>query len=163
VRIACVAAVLIVAGCGGTRTVVETRTVTLEPPRDTAFFGHIKSLKRQGDHFVMRFDPAWFLGGVTANTAAAEDGAVDPGQPVPNDYYIVDESDRLLTFRVAGNARVRVLTYPGRVHPTRISVAQLAQIVRGKSRIRLFEPLDSGLWITLHINTVRTIDQQYRP
>ena len=27
----------------------------------------------------MRFDPAWFLTGITANTAAAEDGAVAPG------------------------------------------------------------------------------------
>ena len=44
----------------------------------------------------MRFDPAWFLSGDTANTAAAEDGAVEPGQPVPNDNYVVEEGHRLL-------------------------------------------------------------------
>ena len=48
-------------------------------------FGHIKSLKRDGDGYRLRFDPAWFTSGVTANEAAAEDGAVELGQPVPND------------------------------------------------------------------------------
>lgn len=37
-------------------------------------FGHISSLTRKGDQYEMRFDPAWFTSGVTANTAAAEDG-----------------------------------------------------------------------------------------
>jgi hypothetical protein len=155
------ALVAVAAGCGGTKTVVKTRTVTLEPPRDTAFFGHIESLTRKGDHFVMRFDPAWFLGGETANRAAAADGAVEPGEPVPNDYYIVDEGHRLLTYRVPGNARVLVLTRA--VHPERITVAELARIVRGTSGMRLFEPLDSGVWITVRIDTVRRIEQQYRP
>jgi hypothetical protein len=59
---------------------------------------HIKSLERSGDHYLLRFDPAWFTSGVTANTVAAEDGAVEPGQPVPNDNYVVDESHRLLTY-----------------------------------------------------------------
>ena len=48
----------------------------------------------------MRFDPAWFLSGETANRAAAEDGAVPPGQPVPNDNYRVEEGHRLLTYLV---------------------------------------------------------------
>jgi hypothetical protein len=78
---AALALVVVAAGCGGTKTVVETKTVTLEPPRDTAVFGHIVSLTRKGDHFVMRFDPAWFLSGQTANQAAAADGAVEPGEP----------------------------------------------------------------------------------
>jgi hypothetical protein len=39
-------------------------------------------------------DPAWFLSGVTANVAAAEDGVVTAGQPVPNDNHVVNESHR---------------------------------------------------------------------
>ena len=64
-------------------------TVTTEtrrgfgPPAELVEFGYIKSLDAKGSRYEMRFDPAWFLSGVTANTAAAEDGAVPPGQPVP--------------------------------------------------------------------------------
>jgi hypothetical protein len=159
--LAAVALVAVAAGCGGTTTVVRTRTVTLEPPRDTALFGHIQSLTRKGDHYVMRFDPAWFLSGETANTAAAADGAVDPGQPVPNDNYVVEEGHRLLTYLVPGRARVFVLTRA--VHPERITVAELAKILSRTSAMRLFESLDSGVWITVRIDTVRTIVQQYRP
>jgi len=35
-------------------------------------FGHISSLSRSGDLYDMRFDPAWFTSGATANAAAAE-------------------------------------------------------------------------------------------
>jgi hypothetical protein len=80
---------------------------------------------------------------------------------VPNDYYIVEEGHRLLTYPVADGARVTVLT--GAVKPKRISVAELAKVVDGTSAVKLFEPLDSGVWITVRIDTVRSIKQQYRP
>ena len=54
-----------------------TKTVTVKPCGDR-IFGHIKSLERSGDHYLLRFDPAWFTSGVTANTVAAEDGASIP-------------------------------------------------------------------------------------
>ena len=162
------------AGCGGTKTVTETKTVTvaattkagLGPPPELVEYGHIKSLSRRGDHFELRFDPAWFLSGEAANTAAAEDGAVDPGQPVPNDNYVVEEGHRLQTYLVARDAHVTVLTrrgHPAQLGATPITVSELARIVRGKSRVRLFEPLATGVWITVRVDTVRAIDQQYRP
>src|SRR6266540_3523618 len=106
------AAVALVAAAGfaslafGTSSV---KRVAVQPCGDR-IYGHVKSLERTGDHFELRFDPAWFTSGLTANTAAAEDGAVEPGQPVPNDNYVVDEGHRLLTYRVAANAHVTVLT-----------------------------------------------------
>ena len=112
----CLAAVLVLAaGCGGTKTV--TRTVTVDSsakqgvgaPLEHVEFGYIKSLEQKGAGYELKFDPAWFLSGETANKAAAEDGAVPPGEPVPNDNYVVDEGHRLLTYRVAPDARVTVL------------------------------------------------------
>ena len=122
---------------------------------------------RKGDHYELRFDPAFWLNGVTANTAAAEDGAVEPGEPVPNDYYIVDESHRLLKYLVRPRAHVTVLVNngnPGSSRP-RSRVSELAEIVStGKSsRRKLFEPLESGVWIRYRIDTVCALDQQYRP
>ena len=140
------------------------RTVAVKPCGDR-IFGHIKSLERSGDHYQLRFDPAWFTSGVTANTAAAEDGAVDPGQPVPNDNYVVDESHRLLTYLVPESTPVTVLTRDGTgpLGETPSTVAELDLIVNGGEHRALFEPLDSGVWIRVHVDTVCSLDQQYRP
>jgi hypothetical protein len=164
---------LATAGCGTTKTVTKTVMVPgpavksgLGAPQQTVQFGYIKSLVRKGGRYVLRFDPAWFLSGVTANTAAAEDGAVEPGQPVPNDNYVLTEGHRLLTYFVRSDARATVLTQhgnPGQLGATRITVSQLAELVRGESHLKLFEPIATGFWITVRIDTVRTLDQQYHP
>jgi hypothetical protein len=114
----------------------------------------------------MRFDPAWFTSGRTANVAAAADGVVSPGEPVPNDNYEIEEGHRLLTYLVAPDARVTVITRhgdPAQLGATRITVAQLAALVRGDEPVALFEPLDSGVWIRVKGDTVCAADQQYRP
>ncbi|MGE5689566.1 MAG: hypothetical protein ACM33B_03320 [Pseudomonadota bacterium] len=169
------AALLAVGACGGS-TATRTTTVTvaettptgdaLSPPRERVEFGHIRSLRRAGDGWQLTFDPAWFLSGETANKAAAEDGVVSPGEPVPNDNYRVEEGHRLLTYRVADDARVSVITRhgdPAQLGATPISVAELARVVAGTSTVKLFEPLDSGVWLTTDIDTVRAIQQQYQP
>jgi hypothetical protein len=154
------------AGCASTKTVTKTVTVTAvrpaqAPPARQTLFGHINSLEAKGGDFVMRFDPEWFLSGSTANAAAAEDGAVEPGQPVPNDNYRVDEGHRLFTYKVLADAHVTVITKAPTGTP--ITVSQLAHIVNGTSKLKLFEPLESGVWIVVHDDTIRTIDQQYQP
>jgi hypothetical protein len=152
--------VAIVAGCGTTKTV--TRTVTA-PQKSLKQFGYIRSLTRKGDRFVMRFDPAQFLTGEAANVAAAQDGAVDPGQPVPNDSYVVNESERTYTYFVAPDARVTVLR--DGVDGSPITLAQLAELVAGGNPFGkpLFEPLVTGFWMTYEIDTVHRLDQQYHP
>lgn len=160
----------LVAGCGGTKTVTTTVTTTVTvdatakrgvgAPGETVQFGYIRSLTRKGTGYELRFDPALFLSGETANVAAAEDGAVEPGQPVPNDYYAVDEGHRLFTYRVPADAKVTVLTKSPESTP--ITVAELAQIVAG-DRPQPWEPLVTGFWLRARIDTVRSLDQQYRP
>jgi hypothetical protein len=164
-------AAFVAAGCGGTKTVTKTVTVAstpktgFGPPTELVEFGHIKSLKRKANGYEMRFDPAWYLSGVTANTAAAEDGAVPPGQPVPNDNYRLDEGHRLLMYLVPEDAHVTVLTRHGEgsLGETTIPVSELVNIVNGGQHRPLFEPLTTGVWIRYHIDTVRSIDQQYQP
>jgi hypothetical protein len=143
----------------------ESAPVAAQPCGER-LFGHIRSLVRKDDQYELRFDPAWFTSGETANTAAAEDGAVEPGQPVPNDNYVIDESHRLLTYLVPPTAHVTVLVNNQTgILSTPITVAELAEIVRtGKSsRRKLFEPLESGVWIRTRIDTACALDQQYRP
>jgi len=127
-------------------------------------FGHISSLARKGDQYEMRFDPAWFTSGVTANTAAAEDGVVEPGEPVPNDNYRIEEGHRLLTYLVPSEAHVTVLTNDGTgIMSTPIGVPELAQLLNGEKPVELFEPLDTGVWIRIDLDTVCALDQQYQP
>jgi hypothetical protein len=136
-------------------------------PHVQALWGHISSLDRKRRRFEMRFDPAWWLGGLTASRAAFE----DTGSPdVPNDYYVVDESHRLLTYVVAPSARVTVLTNGKRgICATKIPVSELAQIVKGKNpkRRALLDPRNHlGFWIRVgfkYPNPVRSLDQQYQP
>ena len=114
----------------------------------------------------LRFDPAWFLSGVTANKAAAAEGAVEPGQPVPNDNYRVDEAHRSFTYIVPDDAKVTVITNrgnPAQLGATPIGVAELARIVNGTSTMKLFEPLDSGVWLTIKGDRAVAIDHQYQP
>jgi hypothetical protein len=129
-------------------------------------FGHVSSLAQKGGQYEMRFDPALLTSGITANTAAAEDGVVEPGEPVPNDNYRIDEGHRLLTYLVDPDAHVTVLTREGdppNVGATPITVPELAQLVDGEEPIELFEPLDTGVWIRVNVDTVCAIDQQYQP
>lgn len=131
------------------------------PPREIVLYAHAKSLVRRGGHWELRVDPAQFLSGLTAQRAAVDDGAIAPGEAVPNDYYTRDESHRLLTFRVAPRAHVTVLTRGPKATP--ITVPELARALAGKKiRQRLFEP-QAGYWIRVAGDTVRALDQQYTP
>jgi hypothetical protein len=173
----------VAAGCGGTKTVTKTvgttvtKTATVTstsksqatpllsvqlPPAAPAgqmvLYGHIKSLARKSGRFEMRFDPAWWLTGVAAEAAAVEDGATSPGQGVPNDYYIVDEGHRLLTYVVTPNAPVTIVT--GGAGHARSTVSELAQRLSGKN------PSGFGFWIRVgdkYPNPVLSLDQQFQP
>jgi hypothetical protein len=182
----------VAAGCGSTKTITKTvgTTVTTTatvtstsksqatplpsvqlPPAAPAgqmvLYGHIKSLAQKSGRFEMRFDPAWWLTGVAAESAAVEDGAISPGDSVPNDYYMVDEGHRLLTYVVAAKAPVTIVT-AGAGH-ARITVSELAQLLNGRnSKHRsLMGPVRGfGLWIRVgdkYPNPVLSLDQQYQP
>lgn len=164
--LACFAA-LLAAGCESAKTVTETVTVVSErsvPPRELVFYGHVKSLKRASDGFELRVDPALWLGGLTAQRAAAEDKAIAPGKPVPNDYYVRDEGHRLFTYTAPPWAPITVLTYKGGIRGTAISISEYADLRAGRNphHRRLFEP-KAGFWIRVATDTVRSLDQQYQP
>ena len=132
-------------------------------PRELVVYGHLAGIAPRGRGFLLRVDPAAWLGGLTASRAArADTGSGD----VPNDYYIVDESHRLLTYVVPPTARVTVITNdaPAGIRATRIPVSDLPRVVRGRNPRghRLFEP-KAGFWIRVATDTVRSLDQQYQP
>ena len=149
----------------GPPSAAASSVAAARPCSDVALYGHIESLTPRGDHFEMRFDPAWFLSGVTASQAKLEDtGSSD----VPNDNYVVEEGHRLLTYLVPKSARITVLSRTGELPSpgfpsTAITASELAQLVDGKEPIKLAEPLETGLWMHVNIDTVCSLQQQYRP
>ena len=159
------AVAVLAAGAFATLYITDDSGTSATPCGDRSY-GHIASLKREGDGYRMRFDPAWFTSGVTANVAAAEDGVVEPGEPVPNDNYRIDEGHRLLTYLVPADTPVTVLTREGDPESfgaTPVTVDELARLVAGDKPVDLFEPLATGVWIRVHVDTVCSIDQQYVP
>jgi len=117
---------------------------------EDSMYGHISAMTPSGGGYRLRFDPFWLTTGVTASEAAAEDGAVEPGEPVPNDYYRLEEGHRLLTFLVPEDAEVTVLTNTDTgILSTPVTASELAQLVAGERPVELFEQLDSGLRLTL--------------
>jgi hypothetical protein len=118
------------------------------PAGQQSLYGHISSLTRRGNHFVLRFDPAWLLSGATASRAALED---TESSDVPNDTYARDETHKLLTFLVPVSAHVTVLTHSTCSTPT--TVAKLAKSTTPRRRF----------WIRVRIDTVRSVDEQYHP
>jgi hypothetical protein len=134
----------------------QGQTALLTLPRATTagqstLFGHIRSLKPVGNRFELRFDPALWLTGITAQRAK---GSKD----VPNDYFILDTDHRLLTYIVPQTAHVTILTRGTNTTP--ISVARFAERVAGdKTR-------HAGFWLLIgkqYPSPVLTIDQQYQP
>jgi hypothetical protein len=128
----------------------------------SVFYGHIKSMVRKGRRYEIRFDPALWLTGHAAEQAHFEDTG---SRDVPNDYYVVEEGHRLLSFLVFANARVTVLT--NGAHPTPVTAAELAQIVNGKNpRHRHLSEPKAGFWIRVgekYPNPAVSLDQQYQP
>ena len=132
-------------------------------PAQGPLYGHVKSITQKNHRFVMRFDPAWWLTGLAAERACG-------CKPVANDYFVVDESHKLLTFAVRPDAHVTVLTRGSNgVSTATISVAEFAQIVAGrnpKHRPLLGRTAGYGFWIrigTQYPNPAVSLEQQYQP
>ena len=127
-------------------------------PKQLVLYGHVKSIAPNRGQFELRFDPALWLSGTAAEHACG-------CKPVPNDYVVVEESHRLLTFVVRRDAVVTIVTRNNFATP--ISVEELAQIVAGKNpkHRSLLEP-KAGFWITIgekYPNPIVSLGQQYQP
>jgi len=135
-------------------------------PREVALYGRVESLVRKDGRFELRFDQARFLSG-TAAEHAVEDNVLRPGEPVPNDDYIVDEGHRLLRFAVSPTARASIVTRGPAT--AAVSVSELVQILAGENpRHRpLFTAGNQlGFWVRVgekYPNPVVALDQQYHP
>ena len=87
--------------------------------------------------------------------AAIEDGVIEPGEIVPNGYYIRNENPRWRTIEIDPAAKVSLTVYPyGQIDdPLVVSLERFADLSLGWSEY----------WITMEDGRVVGIEQQYIP
>ena len=169
---------------GGTKTttVTVTRTVTSpagpkKPPAAEAetasvkYFGTPVSVTQpNAKDYLLVLKPEYFLVGVTANVAfAAQQTPPSACAPlacpgVPDDRWVIPAGTEDLTFLLPAKTSGTVLTLnSSQMQTTKITAAQLAALVGGAKTPKLMESLDSGLWLTVNVDTVTAFAQQFQP
>jgi len=128
-------------------------------------FGYIRSVSTAGPAATLAFDGAEFLTGKAAQKAAEEDGAVEPGERVPNDYYIRNPDRTTQTFRIANDAKITAERcelcrhgQPGELGPFLAAFMQGRQTYAAPYRGKYAQ-----YWLTIRDGEVVAIDEQYLP
>ena len=166
-------AVLVLAGCGsdsgdGTPEASGTTTQSSTTTQKQAAgeqFGYIRSVSTAGPAATLAFDEAEFLTGDEAQRAAVEDGALPPGEAVPNDYYIRNPDKSTRTLLVATDAEITARRcglcrhgQPGNVDDFLGSFMK-----KGQTYADPYRGAESLYWLTIEDGTVVAIDEQYVP
>ena len=170
---ACAALLLLPSACGGSsgagaeasQYAEPTQTSTTTTPPTAEHFGYIRSVSTAGPTATLAFDEAELLTGKEAQKAAEEDGAVEPGEAVPNDYYIRNPEKTTTTFPIANDAEITARRCPlcrngrpGELGPF------LASFMKGRQTYA--EPYRGKYalyWLTIENGRVAAIDEQYVP
>jgi hypothetical protein len=166
--------VLVAAGCGGgddenaapATTQASTSTQQAPPaPSSAEHFGYIRSVSTAGPAATLAFDEAELLTGKAAQKAAEEDGVVEPGDPVPNDYYVRNPDKSMQTLRIASDAQITAKRCdlcrhgrPGELGPFLASFMQGRQTFADPYRGKY-----SQYWLMIENGEVVAIDEQYLP
>jgi hypothetical protein len=165
-------AAVVLGGCGGedapvAEVTAPTTTELVSPLADGRYFGYIRGLVGQGDSPVIEFDRADFLTGDEAYEAALADGAIAPGEPVSNDYYIRNTDRSVVRLSVGSQARVTVVSCPASC--TEGAQGDLADFLASlvypgeKTLADKYRGTSSQYWIVVSSGLVEQIDEQYVP
>jgi hypothetical protein len=149
-------------GAGSPRAPTETQS----PLADGRYFGYIRTLVSD-DPPVIAFDRAEFLKGHEAYEAALADGAIAPGEPVSNDYYIGNRDRSVVQLPVGYEARVTRVSCPASCKQgARGDLADFLASLTDPSDKTLadqYRGVTSQYWIVVSSGLVEQIDEQYVP
>jgi hypothetical protein len=166
-RIAVLALVLLsVPGCGGDDADSPKASTTTTAKRAAAErFGYIRSVSTAGPTATLAFDQAEFLIGDEAQRAAEEDGAIPPGEPVPNDYYVRNPDTSTETLHVAADAEItaRRCSLCRKGQPGNVDDFLASFTRKGQTYADPYRGAESQYWLTIADATVVAIDEQYVP
>jgi hypothetical protein len=133
---------------------------------DGRHFGYVRSVDTSSEPATIEFDVAEFLTGEAANDAAVDDGAIEEGEGVPNDYYVRNDDESVEILTVSPDVTVTRVRCPagceegaagdfdGFAASFGDEDASFADEYRGAH---------SQYWVTVEDDEVAVIDEQYLP
>jgi hypothetical protein len=134
----------------------------LGPPLDDGrHFGRLLAVGVDQRPPRLVIDVQQFFMGEEADQAALEDGVIQPGEHIPNDYYIRNDDPRWRTLPIDPTAEVSLTTFPfGDVDAPGVVTLQRFGTIWAADRgsITLFP-----FWITVEDGVVVAIEEQYLP
>lgn len=158
-------------GTGPTGATTETGPTgptgpTSEPApelEDGRHFGFVRSVDAEGSALIL--DLAYFLTGEEASQAAAEHG---DEVPPPNDYYIVNDNERLRTLTLSPDLRILLLDWERCCDETLLATLEdFAAAIDAPEPITIDDHVyygsSSQYWLTVEDGVVTTIEEQYLP
>lgn len=133
------------------------------PPSDGRHFGYIRSIDL--DARTLSIDLAAFLSGDAADRAAADAGEIQPGEDVPNDYFIDNGEEEYATVRLAGDVAVRVVgqapdLVDGELEPFAEAFSERPDEIQPDA---IYHGVTSQYWVTIQNGEVVAIEEQYLP
>lgn len=164
VRLCVVIGLLVLAGCEGTN---EGEPIADDPIaiQTAERFGYIRSVDASTEPATLEFDEAEWLSGEAAQQAAEADGAIEPGDSVPNDYYVRNPNESTRRLEIAADAAVTAIRCqlcrggkPGNLTDFLASFSK-----RGQTLGDDYRGAESQYWLTIEDGRVLSIDEQYRP
>lgn len=98
---------------GPTTTEALSSAETLLPNGHIRAMGYIDQIRFDGVTNFLRIDYAEMLTGEEANQAAVEAGEIEPGESVPNDYFIRNVNPQRREFKVSDSVAITTSTWGG--------------------------------------------------
>ena len=124
---------------------------------DGRHFVYITGVKLVGQGVGIQYDRAEFLTGPEADTAAVAAGAIEDGESVPNDYFIVNQSEHTAATGFADDVEVFIETTSQDGQPG------LAPADTSLLACDVSDNGPSAYWITVRDQEVVKIEEQYLP
>ena len=146
-------------GCGGTD---ETSGLS-----DGRHFGYIRTIDTSSTPATLTIDTAEFLSGEEANRAAAEDGVIDEGESVENDYYVRNADKTTVDLPTTSDVSVTHIHCNGGCREdltgTLEDLAASFADPDPKSLTDEYRGSESQYWVTVQDGEVAAIDELYLP
>lgn len=134
----------------------------LQPDGTIKAMGYIDRVWEEGGKRYLSIDYAEMLSGREAQRAAVEDGVIQPGETLDNDYYIRNQNSLKREFTVSATATIKTMTREG----------GFDQPATWEEFLSFWGPNPPGQathlkdmpwWITRNGPTIVAIEEQYLP
>ena len=135
---------------------------TLLPNGHIRAMGYIDQIRFDGVNNFIRIDYAEMLTGEEANAAALEAGEIEPGESVPNDYFIRNVNPQKREFKVSDSVAITTSTWGG-VMERPITWEEFRSFWSASKPPDGLHLSKMPWWIERDGDTVVKIDEQYLP